>query len=58
MLRKSDGEKDVLTQTLRIKEHPSHTRGVRDIPWNIASRPNLLLIRAARGVDKKQKKCS
>ena len=34
--RTSNREKDVLTQALRTKEHPDHTRGTDVVPWKLA----------------------
>ena len=34
--RTSNRENDVLTQALRNKEHPSHTRGASLVPWKLA----------------------
>ena len=34
--RTSNREKDVLTQALGTKEHPSRTRGTSVVPWKLA----------------------
>ena len=34
--RTSNREKDMLTQALRTKEHPSRTRGTNVVPWKLA----------------------